>query len=50
MPKNKKCILNEEIINIDESLLYFNQLEQYGSGLKTLTPDQMLSRLRITLA
>ena len=50
VPKNKKVILNEEIINIDERLLYFNQLEQHGSGLKILTPDQMLSRLRITLA
>ena len=50
VPKNKKVILNKEIINIDERLLYFNQLEQHGSGLKILTPDQMLSRLRITLA
>ena len=50
VPKNKKFILNKEIINIDERLLYFNQLEQHGSGLKILTPDQMLSRLRITLA
>ena len=43
--------LKEEIINIVEHILYFNQLEQQqGSGLKILTPNQMLSRLPITLA
>ena len=41
---------NEKIINIVERILYFNQLEQQGSGLKILTPNQMLSRLPITLA
>ena len=41
---------NENIINIVERILYFNQLEQQGSGLKFLTPNQMLSRLPITLA
>ena len=41
---------NEKIINIVEHILYFNQLEQQGSGLKILTPNQMLSRLPITLA
>ena len=51
MSKNKKIKLNEEIINIAEHILYFNQLEQQqGSGLKVLTPNQMLSRLLITLA
>ena len=51
MSKNKKFKLNEEIINIAEHILYFNQLEQQqGSGLKVLTPNQMLSRLLITLA
>ena len=38
------------IINIVERLLYFNQLEQSGRGLKILTLNQMLSRLPITLA
>ena len=42
--------VNEKIINIVERILYFNQLEQQGSGLKILTPNQMLSRLPITLA
>ena len=32
-----------------EHILYFNQLDQQGLGLKILTPDQMLSRLPITL-
>ena len=41
---------NEEIINIVDNVLYFNQLEQQGSGLKILTPNQMLSKLPITLA
>ena len=51
-PKNKKTAikLNEEIINIVERILYFNQLEQQGSCLKILTPKQMLSRLPIALA
>ena len=51
MPKNKEFKLNKEIINIVEHILYFNQLEQQkGEGLKILTPNQMLSRLPITLA
>ena len=41
---------NENIINIVERILYFNQLEQQGLGLKILTPNQMLSRLPIILA
>ena len=48
-PKNKKVILNKGIINIVERIFYFNQLEQQGLGLKILTPNQMLSRLPITL-
>ena len=41
---------NKKIVNIVERILYFNQLEQKGQGLKILTPNQMLSRLPITLA
>ena len=37
-------------MEIVELILKFNQLEQEGSGLKTLTPNQMLSRLPISLA
>ena len=52
LSEDKKTIIeeNEKIINIVERILYFNQLEQQGSGLKILTPNQMLSRLPITLA
>ena len=52
LSEDKKTITeeNEKIINIVERILYFNQLEQQGSGLKILTPNQMLSRLPITLA
>ena len=51
VPKNKVFKLNEKIINIVEHILYSNQLrQQQGSGLKILTPNQMLSRLPITLA
>ena len=41
---------NKKIVNIVERILYFNRLEQKGQGLKILTPNQMLSRLPITLA
>ena len=41
---------NKRIINIAERVLYFNQLEQQGLGLKILTLNQMFSRLPISLA
>ena len=41
---------NKKIINIVERILYFNQLEQQGLGLKILTLNQMFSRLPISLA
>ena len=52
MPEKKtfKIEENKKIRNIVERILYFNQLEQKGQGLKILTPNQMLSRLPITLA
>ena len=40
----------EKIIDIVERILYFNQLNQSGQGLKILTPNQRLSRLLISLA
>ena len=40
----------EKIVDIVEELLEFNRQNQEGLGLKILTPDQMLSRLPITLA
>ena len=41
---------NEKIIDIVEKILELNSKKQLGLGLKILTPDQMLSRLPITLA
>ena len=39
-----------ETVDIVEKILEFNNQSQEGKGLKTLTPDQMLSRLPVTLA
>ena len=38
-----------EIIDIVERILYFNNWNREGQGLKTLTPDQTLNRLPIAL-
>ena len=38
------------MLEIVELILYFNQLNQAGQGLKILTPNQMLSRLPISFA
>ena len=50
--KNRKVMIEEDekIINIVVRILYFNQLDQSGHGLKLLTPNEMLSRLAISLA
>ena len=50
--ENRKFMIeeNEKIIDIVERILYFNGLDQSGKGLKILTPNQMLSRLPISLA
>ena len=37
-------------MEIVENILHFNQPNQKGSGLKVLTPSQMLNRLPISLA
>ena len=47
MDKIKKM---NKIANIVELILYFNDEDQEGSGLKILTPNQMLSRLPISSA
>ena len=39
-----------KIVNIVELILYFNEENQQGQGLKILTLNQMLSRLPISLA
>ena len=50
--ENRKFMIEEDekITDIVERILYFNQLDQSGQGLKILTPNQMLSRLPISLA
>ena len=39
-----------EIVDMVENILEFNEQTQRGQGLKILTPNQMLSRLPISLA
>ena len=50
MPGDRKFKIeeNEKINNIVERILYFNQLNQSGKGLKILIPNQMLTRLPIS--
>ena len=50
---SKEEIENEKpdkVLEIVEEILDFNEQKQQGLGLKILTPNQMLSRLPITLA
>ena len=46
----KKVKNRNSMMEIVELILKFNQLDQEGDGLKILTPNQMLSRLPISLA
>ena len=50
--EDRKSMIEEKkrIINIVKRVLYFNQIEQQGLGLKMLTLNQMFSRLPISLA
>ena len=48
--EEKEIEKSNEIIDIVEEILEFNKQNQQGQGLKILTPNQMLSRLPITLA
>ena len=48
--KTLKIEESEKIIDIVEKILELNSKNKLGLGLKNLTPDQMLSRLPITLA
>ena len=43
----QKKLKTNNMLEIVELILYFNQQNQAGQGLKTLTPDHMLSRLPI---
>ena len=46
----KEIEKSNETIDVVEKVLEFNKQNQLGQGLKIPTPDQMLSRLPITLA
>ena len=48
--EEKKIEDPELIVKIVEEILKFNEQNQQGEGIKILTPNQMLSRLPITLA
>ena len=48
--KKKKKNYRNNMLEIVKRILEFNQLNQSGQGLKILTPNQMLSRLPISLA
>ena len=50
MKKKKKLKKPCEIVDIVKKILEFNEQNQQGEGLKILTPNQMLSRLPISLA
>ena len=52
VPENKtfKIKENEKVTDIVERILELNSKKQLGLRLKILTPNQMLSRLPITLA
>ena len=50
MSKEREIENPELIVKIVEMILKFNEQNQQGKGLKILTPNQMLSRLPITLA
>ena len=46
----KKIEKPNKIVEIVEEILKFSKQQQLGTGLKILTPNQMLSRLPVTLA
>ena len=46
----KKIENRKNMVKIVQRIYEFNQLNQSGQGLKILTPNQMLSRLPISLA
>ena len=46
----KKIEKPDEILKNFEEILEFNKQNQSGKGLKILTPNEMLSRLQITLS
>ena len=51
MPKEERGTEKpDNIVKLVEEILSFNKQKQEGQGIKILTPNQMLSRLSISLA
>ena len=51
MPEEERKIEKpDNIVKLVEEILSFNKQKQEGQGIKMLTPDQVLSRLPISLA
>ena len=50
LEKEKEIEKPDKIVEIVEMIFKFNKQNQQGQGLKILTPNQMFSRLPITLA
>ena len=48
--EERKIEKPDKIVKIVKKILKFNKQNQKGQGLKILTPNQMLSRLPISLA
>ena len=48
--KEKEIEDPNSIVEIVEEILKFNKQNQQGQGIKILTPNQILNRLRISLA
>ena len=48
--KEKEIEDPKSIVEIVEEILKFNKQNQQGQGIKILTPNQILNRLRISLA
>ena len=48
--EQKEIVKPSEIINVVKKILEFKKQNQLGHGLKILTPNQVVSRLPITLA
>ena len=48
--KERKIEKSDKVVEIVREILRFNKQKQEGQGIKILTPNQMLSRLPISLA
>ena len=48
--EEKKIEKSDKIVEIVDEILNFNKQKQEGEGIKILTPSQMLSTLKISLA